>query len=181
MDTSVVHRSAAILVALAITTGCTDRSATGPAEGERESPAFASARKPLHETELIPFSTEFPCGSFTGVTAGQITQHLTTFFNAAGDPIRLHYHLVYDSAITNLTTGKTLTDNSNYIATVDLITGFVVANGVVYNVKDAETGIRIKDIGRLVFDAEGNIVFEAGRHDVNGFDDATEQYCAVLS
>ncbi len=50
----------------------------------------------------------------------------------------------------------------------------------VYNVKNRETGIRIKDIGRIVFDAEGNIVFEAGRHDVK-FGDATPQYCAALA
>jgi hypothetical protein len=180
MAKPVVYASAALLVSLAVTTGCADRSPTGP-EGDGESVAFASARKPLHETNVFPFSSEFPCGTFTGLTEGEFTEQATTFFNGAGDPIRLHFHIPYRSNITNLTTGKTLKDNANYTVTIDLITGVLAVNGVVYNVKDAETGIRIKDIGRLVFDAEGNIVFEAGRHDVNAFDDATEQYCAVLS
>lgn len=42
-------------------------------------------------------------------------------------------------------------------------------------------GIRIKDIGRLVFDADGNITFQAGRHDVGGFGNAGPQYCAAVA
>ncbi|MBA2565810.1 MAG: hypothetical protein H0V09_10365 [Gemmatimonadetes bacterium] len=103
-----------------------------------------------------------------------------TFFDKAGNPVRLQLHLRYRATITNLASGLTLPDNSSYNAKIDLLTGVAEVNGNVYNVKNRETGIRIKDIGRIVFDAEGNIVFEAGRHDVK-FGDATPQYCAALA
>jgi len=160
---------------------CSDREPAGPSTDRGESIALASAQKPVHDTFTETFSDQFECGSFTGLSSGELTERSTTFFDKAGDATRTQFHIVYRATITNLATEKTLTDNANYNGTIDLVTGAIEVNGLIYNVKDRANGIRIKDIGRLVFDADFNITFEAGRHDVGGFGDATAQYCAALA
>ena len=181
MSMSTLHRSTALLAALVAFTGCTDQDPSGPTAAPGESVALASARKPVHTGFTETFSDRFPCGSFTGLSEGGFSERATTFFDKDGNPLRSVFHIRYRATITNLTSGKTLTDNADYNGTVDLVTGVIEVNGRIYNVKDRGNGIRIKDIGRLVLDADFNITFEAGRHDVDGFGDATAQYCAALA
>ncbi len=178
-----LYRRTVLVIALALVavTGCTDRDLSGPTAAPVESAALASARKPVHEVFTETFSDEFDCGSFTGLSRGSFTERSATFFDKAGEPLRIQFHIRYRAAIINLTSGKTLPDNANYNGIIDAVTGVVEVNGRIYNVKDRENGIRIKDVGRLVFDADFNITFEAGRHDVGGFGDATPQYCAALA
>jgi hypothetical protein len=173
--------SAAILAGLVTLTGCSDQGPTDPVASQGESRALAPASKPLRQTFDFPFAFEFDCGSFTGLSSGRIFGHETFFFDKDGNPLPFHFHVQYQATITNTATGKTLADNSSYNGTLDLVTGVLEVNGRIYNVKDRENGIRIKDIGRIVFDAEGNIIFEAGRHDVDGFGDPTALYCAALA
>ena len=142
---------------------------------------LASARKPVRAAINETYSFELDCGSFTGLSSGGFSGHETIFFDQVGNPLRIQGHLRYRATITNTATGKTLTDNAAYNYKVDLVTGVVEVNGFVYNVKDRETGFRIKDIGRIVFDAAGNVTFEAGRHDADGFGDATPLYCTALA
>ena len=69
---------------------------------------------------------------------------------------------------TNLATGKAYTSIN---AGPDVIridadgTGSSAANGVISIVTLPGHGMLIMEIGRLVFDADGNIVFEAGGHE----------------
>ncbi len=178
---STLHRSAALLTALmAFIGGCTDQDPSGPTAVPVESVAHGSARKPVHEAFTEPFSDRFECGSFTGLSSGVFSERTTTFFDKAGDPLRIVFHFRYRATITNLTTGKTLPDNADYNGVFDVTTETLEVNGRIYNLKDRENGIRIKDVGRIVFDADFNITFEAGRHDVDAFGDATALYCAAL-
>jgi hypothetical protein len=160
---------------------CSEREPVGPSTDHGETIALASAQKPVHDTFTEQFSDLFECGSFTGLSSGELTERSTTFVDKDGDATRMQFHIVYRATITNLTTEKSLRDNANYNGTINLVTGAIEVNGVIYNVKDRANGIRIKDIGRIVFDADFNITFEAGRHDVEGFGDATAQYCAALA
>ena len=181
MAMSTRHWSAALLTGFVALAGCADQGTTGPPAAAEESVVLASARKPFHQDINETYSFELNCGSFTGVSSGGFSGHETIFFDAAGIPLRLQGHLRYRATITNTATGKTLTDNAAYNFKIDLVTGVVEVNGFIYNVKDRETGFRIKDIGRIVFDAAGNIAFEAGRHDAGGFGDATPLYCTALA
>ena len=181
MATSTIHWSAAILTGFVALAGCADQGATAPSAAADGSVVTASARKPDRLAINETYSFELDCGSFTGLVSGGFTGHETIFFDPAGNPARIQGHLRYLATITNTATGKTLTDDAAYNYKVDLVTGVVEANGLIYNVKDRETGFRIKDIGRIVFDAEGNVTFEAGRHDASGFGDATPLYCAALA
>jgi hypothetical protein len=174
-------RTAAVLAGLVALIGCTDLDPYSPTAVPGETGAFASARKPAHTEFNETFSNEFPCGTFTGLSSGRLSGHRTTFFNQAGTALLLNFHFRYQATITNTASGKVLTDNAVYNGTQDLVTGVIKVSGVLYNVKDREHGIRIKDIGRIVFDGEGNITFQAGRHDVGGFGDARAQYCAALA
>ena len=181
MSTFTARRSAALLITLMALTGCESAVSTDPAVTAGDNTAFASLRKPVHERTTETYANEFDCGGFTGLSSGEVTLQTTTFFDGAGTPIRFRFHFHYDATITNLTTGKTLPDDAAYSGEMDFVTGQLVANGKVYNVKDRESGFRIKDIGRIVFDGDGNVVFRAGRHDVDAFGDATPGYCEALS
>lgn len=180
MAKSLTHLRAAILVGFIGLGGCADRNITDPAFLGNETLALASARKPERAPINETYSFALDCGSFTGLAEGSITGHETVFFDREGNPSRLQAHLRYRATITNTATGKTLKDDSSYSFKVDFVTGVQEVNGRVYDVKDRETGFRIKDVGRLVFDAAGNITFEAGRHDVK-FEDATPLYCRALA
>lgn len=173
-------RRIALLPLLAALNSCTQASPTDPAAARGESVVLAAA--PVREEVDETFSRQFDCGSFTGLSSGRIDGYVVTFFDKDGNPVRLQFHLRYRATITNIASGKTLPDNAFYNARVDLLTGVEATSGVVYNVKDRETGIRIKDVGRLVVDGEGNVIFEAGQHDVQaGYVSPDPQYCAVLS
>ena len=181
MSTFTTRRTAALLATLSLLGGCESAVSTDPTVTTGDHPAFASARQPVRERTTETYANEFDCGGFTGLSSGEVTVQTTTFFDGAGTPIRSRFHFKYDASITNLTTGKTLPDDAAYSGEIDLVTGTLVSNGKVYNVKDPENGFRLKDIGRIVFDGEGNVVFQAGRHDVDAFGDATLAYCEALS
>ena len=181
MRTSATRPTAALLIILAVLTGCESAVTTDPALGASEDIPYASVRKPVHESSTETYANEFDCGLFTGLSSGELTQRTTTFFDRAGTPIRFRFHFNYDASITNLSTGFTLPDDAAYSGEIDLVTGELVVNGRVYNVKDRGNGFRIKDIGRVVFDGAGNVVFRSGRHDVDAFGDATPLYCEALS
>ncbi len=181
MSTLTTRQTVALLAAFMTLTGCESAVSTDPNVAAGDDAAFASVRKPVHERTIETYANEFDCDGFTGLSSGQVRLQTTTFFDGAGTPIRFRFHFNYDATISNLTTGKTLPDDAAYSGEMDFVTGRLVANGRVYNVKDRESGFRIKDVGRIVFDADGNVVFRAGRHDVDAFGDATLGYCEALS
>jgi hypothetical protein len=61
----------------------------------------------------------------------------------------------------------------------DLISGVVSFNGGVAKVIRPGEGIVIQDTGRIVFDADFNVVFVAGPHDQNDLGPA-QAYCSAL-
>ena len=171
-----------IALATAAVLACADQpSLTEPATGSAAALTAASARAPTRNSFVEPFEFQVDCGAYDVVSAGELTATETTFYDRSGVPVRVQAHVAYRATIANATTGKVLADNSSYNFRLDLVTGVAEVNGVVYNVRDLESGYRIKDIGRLVFDAEGVITFEAGRHDVGGFGDASPLYCEALA
>lgn len=170
-----------IALAAASVLACADQpSLTEPATESAAALTAASARTPTRRSFVEPFEFQVDCGTYAVVSSGELTATETTFYDQSGAPVRVQAHVTYRATITNTTTGKVLADNSSYNFRLDLVTGVAAVNGMVYNVRDFESGYRIKDIGRLVFDAEGNVTFEAGRHDVGGFGDASPLYCEAL-
>jgi hypothetical protein len=129
----------------------------------------ASAAPPLVETfhDEGSFTFAGPCPN--GVTLeGSFTDDLrvTTFFDNAGNPVRLQIKLDHAGVITNPATGLSVNDPAHTTTFVDLVTGTATQVGLVFKSTVPGVGVVFHDVGRVVFDAEGNVTFEAGPHDV---------------
>jgi hypothetical protein len=103
----------------------------------------------------------------------------TVFFDNAGNPIRVVEHRVSHSTDTNSVTGLTLHEHDQATITVDLRTGQVTVVGGPIRMNRKGQGIVIQDTGIVVFDAEGNIIFEGGPHE--DLHQGDQVFCAALS
>lgn len=104
------------------------------------------------------------CGDFLALQDFVVDGTVTTFFDQAGNPVRVQVHVHYDGTLTNSETGLTLRDPSRLTITVDLQDGSVTETGLFYGITVPGEGIAVLDAGRIVFDADGNVLFVGGPH-----------------
>jgi hypothetical protein len=165
-----------ILILLGGLAGCdaapTDTSPTAsPTPGSAPALRAAAAHPPLHEVFFNDPGFALPdidCGTFTiRETSFSDRVDVITYFNDAGDPVRVRIHVEFHGVLTNLSTGKTLRDHAAFSDTFDFIDGTLTETGVVFHYKIPHEGL-VADNGRIVFDLEsGEVLFAAGSHDVN--------------
>ena len=105
------------------------------------------------------------CGSFLALTDFEIDGRVTTFFNKDEKPIRVQVHVTYDGTLTNSVTGFTLRDPSHLTLMENLQEGKTTQAGMAFAVTVPGEGLALLDAGKLVFDQEGNVIFEGGPHD----------------
>lgn len=89
---------------------------------------------------------------------------VTTFSDRTGTPIRAEIHFNYSGTLTNLSTGHTFRDPGHYKVVQDLRNGNQSAIGMVFAITVPGEGVSVLDAGKVVFDADFNIIFEAGPH-----------------
>jgi hypothetical protein len=104
----------------------------------------------------------------------------TTFFDPSGTPVKLQIQISVQGTATNLQTGKTVKDDEHPVVVIDFRTGTETVNGGPAHVTAPGEGIIIQDTGRITFDAEGNVTFEAGPHNQADLG-PLEAYCSALS
>ena len=103
-----------------------------------------------------------------------------TFFDQSGNPTRVHISV--SAAFLSISgNGVTLTSATPFPETIDLSTGTDTRVGLEFHVVVPGQGIILAYVGRVVFDAQGNITFEAGQFPDNYFEDDTPLICSVLS
>jgi hypothetical protein len=162
-----MQRCLGILILLVSLTGCgatpTDTGSQTPAS----EPAFGKG--PVHEVffDVPDFALpDIDCGTFTiRETSFSNRIHVTTYFNDAGEPVKVRVHVQFKGVLTNLSTGKTLRDHAAFTNTFDFAKGTLTQTGVSFNLKVPHVG-KVVAKGRIVFDLEaGEILFEAGQHD----------------
>src|SRR6478752_192885 len=118
------------------------------------------------------------CPGFDAVGEFHISRTETTFYDASGMPQRLIAHAsLAGSRIINATTGAWLTATGMRIITRDLVNGGSTSTGTNVHVIVPGDGTVDISAGRLVQDAEGNIVFEVGRQD----GPITDALCTALA
>jgi hypothetical protein len=90
------------------------------------------------------------------------TGHFQRFFNDAGIPIRFN---VEENVTGTLTAnGLTVYTAGNFLGRFDLVDGTVTNAGINIRVSVPGGGTLYIDRGRLVFDANGDLVTESGPH-----------------
>lgn len=129
-----------------------------------------------HEDSFIDEGASAACG-FDVLFEVSGIQTVQVLFDAAGNPIRLQVHGNIEGTVS--ANGITLREIERGQIFVDLIEGTDTEVGLIFRVFLPGGGTVIADVGRLVFDAEGNLIFEAGPHPALHGDFAA--LCAALS
>ena len=119
------------------------------------------------------------CEGFDDNFTDVFSARRTVFFDNAGNTIRVVEHVVSHSTDTNSVTGLTLHEHDRGTTTVDLRTGQISIVGGPIRMNRKGQGIVIHDTGIVVFDAEGNIIFEGGPHEA--LHEGDQVFCAALS
>ena len=104
----------------------------------------------------------------------------TTFYDRDGTPIRVEVHVNWDGTVSNSVTGKTLCDPGHYKRVFDLKNGTVSAVGLVYGITIRGQGTGVFEVGKITFDANGNISFDAGPTDWNTYHGNSCPVCEAL-
>jgi hypothetical protein len=113
------------------------------------------------------------CGDFDILRRDEGVITLKTFYNEDGSPRRLQVQWRLSHTWTNSVTGKRVTTPSVGNGVVDFETGQFRVAGSPFRLNIPGEGIVIKDAGLIIFDAEGNKIFEAGTHDFGPNGDPT--------
>jgi hypothetical protein len=114
-----------------------------------------------HEDTFIDEGASAAC-SFDIVFEVNGIQTIQVLYDAAGNPIRVQVHGNIEGTVS--ANGITLREIEHGQIFYNLTDGSQTLVGLVFRVFLPGGGTVIADVGRLVFDAEGNVIFEAGPH-----------------
>ena len=106
----------------------------------------------------------------------------TTFYDRNGDVVRIRFFSEYVDRFYNSETGKEYTaTTATTIDFEDPETGQLEAHGLIYHLTLPGVGVVILDAGTLIFNADGEVVFESGKHQIFGSNPDTEKFCEALA
>jgi hypothetical protein len=125
-------------------------------------PSAASAQPPVRESASFTDSDFIQCDGFQDQFTDFFDAKAATYFDSAGNPIRIIVHWEHHSNDTNSVTGLTLHEHGHFTETDDLLTGTATITGNQEIMNRPGSGVVVQDVGRVVFDAAFNIVFFAG-------------------
>lgn len=91
---------------------------------------------------------------------------VTTFFDRDGTPIRTQVTVNFTAELINLATGETFRDTVVGLDTFDLVSGQATFVGPGLKVPVKGEGVVLLHTGRKVFDASGDLIFNAGPDDI---------------
>ena len=106
------------------------------------------------------------CGTFQLTETFTVDVRVTTFFNAQGDAVRATEHVNFVGVITNSLSGNTYPDPGHHQRVIDLTTGEETVVGLVFLTPVPGLGPVLHDTGKVIFDANGDVTFVAGPHNV---------------
>lgn len=144
-------------------------------------PAPATAATP---TTREPVSVTVPgtidCGTFKDNYVDFYTGMQTTFYDASGRPTRQVIQWTHLSNDVNSMTYKTIHEHGTFTEIIDFVLGTDTVTGRFEIATVPGSGVVVQDVGRVVFDASGNVVFStpSGRRSIPQDD---SKYCIALS
>ena len=91
---------------------------------------------------------------------------VTTFFDQDGAPTRTQVTVNFTAELINLTTGETFRDTVVGLDTFGLVTGQEIFVGPGLKILVPGEGVVLLHNGRKIFDADGELIFNAGPDDI---------------
>jgi hypothetical protein len=126
----------------------------------------AAGSTPLHGT--FPINDSFTDDGASGVCGFQVTAtesgqgRFEVFFDTSGMAVRVQVHA--DTTTVFSANGRSVTAVGHANTKLDLVNGTETDTGLIIRADQPTGGPLYLDRGRLVFDPDGNVVFEAGPH-----------------
>lgn len=145
------------------------------------SPAAASTRAPERFTLSFTSPGTIDCGTFQDQFTDFFDGAGAYYFDSTGNPIRIVVHWEHHSNDTNSVTGLTLHEHGHFTETVDLLAGTDTYTGNEEIMNRPSTGVVVQDVGKLVYDANGNVVFFAGGRKHSGVLLGDQVWCEALA
>jgi len=139
-------------------------------------PAAASATAPTTIQFTDQGSGTIDCGTFSDNFVDYFTITETTFYDEQGNMTRVVDQVVHTSDDVNSVTGFTLHEHGHATLTFYPATGEFIVDGLALVMTRPGYGIVVIEVGRIVLDADGNVVQIAGP---NRLDD--QDYCNGLA
>jgi hypothetical protein len=141
----------------------------------------AFAASPEQETFQEEVTEEFiaDCGDFDVLTDYVLDVRIITYFDRAGNPDSSKVHFTFQDFYYNSETGEGFAETESGIDVFDVQTGELTSHGLSYRVTVPGGGAVLLQAGTVVYDEAGNVVFEAGPHQVLSGD--TAKLCEALA
>ena len=119
------------------------------------------------------------CPGFTVRGEFDVSRTVMTFYANDGAIVRQVTHVHFTGELINTATGKSIPDEGNQIVTNDRTDGTTAVVGRVRVVTVPHEGEILAQVGRVVRDASGNVIFIAGQQDfqTRNFD----EFCAYIA
>ena len=108
----------------------------------------------------------YDCGEFFLCEAGLIGVDWKLFFDNNGDPKKYREKVKFDGYVYGGDPDNRVDYNTlSYTYTENIVTGEEIYTGLFAMITVPGLGQIVRDVGRIVFDVDGEIVFEAGEHE----------------
>lgn len=139
----------------------------------------ALADTPEHFTEDFPFEFVVDCGTFTITETGTFHQVVTVFTDENGEFVRAIVIESYEGEFTLSNSTKTYTEKGTHL--LDITADSFAVSGQVFTI--VGDNFRVYDVGRIVLDENGDIVFASARHPLisSGFAGQDAALCEALA
>jgi hypothetical protein len=125
-------------------------------------PAAAGGLTKVRSQYPLVFPGTVDCGTFQDDYLDMYDVTEIDVYDSSGTLLRIEYHAEHTSIDRNSVTGFTLEEHGHFLEVDDYITGTITitGNSEVANRKGA--GVVIQDTGRVIYDANFDVVFFAG-------------------
>ncbi|HEY3106205.1 MAG TPA: hypothetical protein VGJ49_05350 [Gaiellaceae bacterium] len=139
----------------------------------------AWADTPEHFTDTFPFETVTDCGTFTITETGTFHQVITVFTDENGEFLRAIVIESYEGEFTLSNSSTTYTEKGTHL--LDIAPDSFAVSGQVFTI--VGDNLRVYDVGRIVLDENGDVVFASARHPLlsSGFAGQDAALCEALA
>jgi hypothetical protein len=128
-----------------------------------------------------PFSSSYDCGSFPATYSGHDDGRVTTWFDAAGNPIKQIGHIQSWETDVNALTGKSIYVTTSLTVHMDFVADTVTITGKRNLSTVPGQGVVVQHVGRVVLGQDGTPISLSGKYP--DFEKAymSQDFCAALA
>ena len=143
------------------------------------STAAATAPTSIDESFHRAIPNLVACPGFTVRGEFDVSRTVTTFYDNDSAIVRQVTHVHFTGELINTATGKSIPDEGNQIVINDRTDGTTATVGRVRVVTVPHEGEILAQVGRVVRDASGNVIFIAGQQDFQTL--SFDEFCAHMA